>query len=144
MVLKFDKVSDLIEYLKQFNPEAKVLTDMSFSWSKIGSLGQDDKLTTDILYVYGDYTPYYTEEEEYYRLRDYILEELSEKYNIVDCSIGFEDSIATYYIRFKGFLPFNKRKRIHKSIIGDVMSYCDRYGLDMEYVSLLYVPENHF
>ena len=26
----------------------------------------------------------------------------------------------------------------------DVISYCDKYGLDMEYVSLLYVPENHF
>lgn len=71
--MKFEKVKDLINYLSEFNPNAEVLTDMSFSWVKpqFQESSEKDKKTTNILYVYGEYNPYYEENQNYYRIKDF-------------------------------------------------------------------------
>ena len=144
----FKRVSSLIEYLEKFNPDARVLTDMSFSWSKTGAHEDEDaRETTDILYVYGDYHPSHMDEQEYFDLKDYLLYELDEKYNIYNVSIRFDDDgcddkevILT--VKYFDELTFTQRQCNHYNLILDVLEYCRVNDCEelMDKMTILYVP----
>lgn len=147
LIVKFDTVKDLIKYLEQFNPEAEVLTDMGFSWVKpVMATAEEDrnsKMTTNILYVYGEYNPYYTKYQDYYRLKDYILNELTYWYDIDDVKLCFPNGEPTYNLFYKRNYSFDERNKINSGILKDIFSICNENDWDIfEDITILYVKSS--
>ena len=147
LIVKFDTVKDLIKYLEQFNPEAEVLTDMGFSWVKpfmaTAEEDRNSKMTTNILYVYGEYNPYYTKYQDYYRLKDYILNELTYRYDIDEVKLCFPNGEPTYNLFYKGDYSFDERNKINSGILKDIFSICNENDWDIfEDITILYVKSS--
>ena len=129
--MKFEKVKDLINYLSEFNPNAEVLTDMSFSWVKpqFQESSEKDKRTTNILYVYGEYNPYYEENQNYYRIKDFLIHTYFDKYDeFLYCFLDFKDDegnpAVEYYLKHKNYWDFDRTHEIQKEIIKGLHKFC--------------------
>ena len=130
--MKFETVNDLIVYLINFNPHARLLTDMSFSWSKSGcSEEYDSGLTTNILYVYGDYNPYYEDNQNYYRIKDFIIHNYFDEYDdFVSCFLCFEEDSVEYYLKHKNYWGFDKKNSIRRKIMEGIHNFCEEKQFD--------------
>jgi len=136
--MKFKKVKDLISYLEQFNPEAEVVTDMMFSWVKpqFQEPSEEDKKTTNILYVYGEYNPYYEQNKNFYKIKDFIIHNYFDKYDdFCSCYLNFnnEEDCVEYYLKHKNYWDYKKTKDIDIEIRKGLNEFCINNGLMEEF-----------
>lgn len=138
--MKFKTVKELINYLEQFNPNAEVLTDMMFSWYKSPTLkeNEDSRLSTHILYVYGEYNPYYEQNQNFYRIKDFLIHNYFDKYNdLCSCYLHFTDEegnpTVEYYLKHKNYWDLDKRNKIHMEIIRGLHEFCLENDMENEF-----------
>lgn len=130
--MRFTSVKELIEYLEEFNPNASILTDLSFSWFKNQFQLPNpniDKKTTRSLYIYGEYNPHYEENINFYKIKDFIIDKYFTKYpKFKDCVIYFHDEdnepTVEYYLKYYGELSYKERKQLSYSILTGLYDYC--------------------
>ena len=148
--MKFKTVKDLIDYLAEFNPNAEVLTDMSFSWVKpqLQESSEEDKKTTNILYVYGEYNPYYEENQNYYRIKDFLIDAYFNKYDdLVSCYLFFEDDegnpAVEYYLKHKNYWSFDQSNLVRREILEGTYNFCKENDMIEEFrnISLFLTQE---
>lgn len=146
--MKFKTVQDLIDYLGEFNPNARVLTDMGFSWSKpMGEVKEDTRLTTNILYVYGDYNPYYEDNQNYYRIKDFIIDNYMDKFQFKSCTLYFdEEGIAGYYLKHNHMGDFPTKMEIQQEIFKGIYDFCEENGFTEEFktISIILNQDIHY
>lgn len=142
--MKFEKVKDLIEYLEQFNPNAEILTDMMFSWVKpqFQESSEEDKRNTNILYVYGEYNPYYEENKNYYVIKDFLIYNyFDEYYDFCSCYLNFideEDSPRVeYHLKHKNYWSFEKTEEIELRILEELYIFCLEKDMVDEYENII-------
>lgn len=137
--MKFKTVRELIIYLSRFNQDAEILTDLSFSWSRIGERkDMDNRLTTKILYIYGEYNPYYENNRNYYRIKDFIIDNYFDKYpDFESCNIHFEDlegnPTVEYYLKHKNKWSFEETRAVNKDILEGLYIFCQLNDLMQEF-----------
>ena len=142
--MKFEKVKDLIEYLGQFNPNAEILTDMMFSWVKpqFQESSEEDKQNTNILYVYGEYNPYYEENKNYYVIKDFLICNYFDEYDdFCSCYLNFideEDSLRVeYHLKHKNYWSFEKTDEIELRILEELYIFCLEKDMVDEYENII-------
>ena len=149
----FERVKNLIEYLEEFNPDARVLTNMGFSWSKpMGETNEDTRKTTNILYIYGEYYPQYDKVNDsvYFDLKDYIDYELDTKYNILRVKVKLPEDSSDEPVNIIVYhypeLTLRERQKKHYNLIMDVLEYCRVNDCEdlLDKIIIRYVPGRGF
>lgn len=139
--MKFNTVKELITYLEDFNENAEILTDISFSWFKPQFQESNeiiDKKSTKGLYIYGEYNPYYEENKNYYKIKDFIIDNYFDKYpELRYCYLYFKDEegnpAVEYYLKHVNYWDFEKRKEVQLEILKGLSDFCKDNDMMEEY-----------
>ena len=151
--MRFNTVKELIEYLKEYNPEAEVLTDLSFSYFKPQFQEPNkvvDKKTTHGLYIYGEYNPHYIENRNFYEIKSFLIDKYFNKYEeFYTCITYFQDEedehAVEYYLKHLNKWDYKKTKKITYEILSGLHDFCEKNDLMQEFYDLsLFIIQGDF
>ena len=140
-LMRFTTIKELIEYLKTFNQEAEVLTNISFSWFKpqFQEPNQEiDKKTTSGVYIYGEYDPQFHKNKNFYEIKSFIVNTYFNKYpEFYSCILYFKDEFGEpsveFYLKHDNEWDFKKTKSIHYEILTGLYEFCKENDLMQEF-----------